>query len=428
MVHMRHQGLTSSHISLHGARQEGFSLIAVIGILAVITIGLSLISPAFVKNIDLRHQETERLQLRRMADGIQTYLEQNKAFPPSLISLIPDYVPFSAAQLTANAHGFPRYYVTHPDMIGFNNSTGLSAGGLVNSRFLLLSNLTQDVAPTITTPAEFETWWGMDESATPGLHIHQGNIGQLFYSLAITPQGNGASFFINTTPATDSGGGLLPTHNAFHLLGTMIGFDENTTYSVPEVQFALTTNTAYWFDPLCSTAKQWNPLDSNCGSLGTVRDEFNTVAYNGNDGTQSWVNDWQETGEADGPASGKMQVVADPQCAAGNCFQFGGGGGGPPTFVSRETDLSGATSATLTFSYLRTTGGNGGNISVQVSGDGGALWTILQTYTMNGSDASPVPQLFDITAFIAANTQVQFVRSGNVKRFLLADNIEISWN
>jgi len=121
-------------------------------------------------------------------------------------------------------------------------------------------------------------------------------------------------------------------------------------------------------------------------------------------------------------------VVANPQCAAGNCFQLGGGGGGLATSVSREANLTGAATATLTFSYLRTAGSNGGNIKVQASGDGGASWTNLQTYTMNGSDASQVPQSFDLTAFIAANTQIQFVRSGNVSRFLLVDNIEIAWN
>ena len=119
-------------------------------------------------------------------------------------------------------------------------------------------------SPTITTPVEFETWWTTSESLAPNLHLHRSNVGHLFYSLAITPEGNGASYFISTTPATDSGGGLLPTHNAFHLVGTMIGFDEAATYSLPEVQFALTTNTAYWFDPLCSATKQWNPLDPSC--------------------------------------------------------------------------------------------------------------------------------------------------------------------
>jgi len=264
MEHSSRRDLDSSNIPLDAFPQGGFSLIAVIGVLAVIAVGLSLVTPALVQIFDRRHQETERLQLERIADGIQTYLEQNKAFPPSLASLISDYVPFSAAQLTTNAHGFPRYYAAHPTMIGFNNSTGLSAAELVDARFLLLSNLTQDIAPTITTPAEFETWWTTNESLFPNLHLYRSNVGHLFYSLAITPLGNGASYFISTAPATDSGGGLLPTHNAFHLVGTMIGFDEEATYSLPEVQFALTANTAYWFDPPCSVTKQWNPLDPSC--------------------------------------------------------------------------------------------------------------------------------------------------------------------
>jgi type II secretory pathway pseudopilin PulG len=419
------RGLHSSDNRLAHFAQEGLSLIAVIGVLAVITIGLSLVTPALVHIWDRQHQETEGLQLHLIADGIHTYLEQNKAFPPSLASLAPDHVTFSAAQLTTNARGFPRYYAVHPAMVGLNNSTGLSAAELVDTRFLLITNLIQDAAPTITTPAEFETWWTTDESLIPNLHIHRGNVGHLFYSLAITPKGNGASFFISTAPATDSGGGLLPTHNAFHLVGTTIGFDEATTYSLPEVQFALTTNTAYWFNPFCLATKQWNPLDPPCDNL---RDEFNAIAYNGNDGTHNWVNDWQETGEADGPTSGKMQVAANSHCAAGNCFELGGGGGGPSTEVTREGDLSGGTSATFTFSYRRSTGANGGSIKVEVSGNGGGSWATLQTYNMNGSDASQVPESFDITAYIASNTQVRFVRSGNVKRRYYADNIVIAWN
>ncbi len=424
-----HSRVSSSPLIFNQLRHNGFSLIVVIGILAVITLSLSLIAPAFIQIWNQRHHDQEDQHLHRIAGGIQTFLEQNKAFPPSLASLAPDYVLFSIAQLSINARGFPRYFSIHPTMMGFNNRTGLTTAELPDTRFLLITNLVQDAAPIITTSAEFETWWAMDESTVPNLHIHRSNVGHMFFSLSITPEGNGASYFISASPSTDSGGGLLPAHNAFHLVGTTIGLDEGATFAIPEIQFALTTNTAYWFDPLCTATKQWNPFDPICGgATGTVRDEFLAIAFNGNDGTQNWVSDWQETGEADGPTSGKMQVVTDAQCSAGNCFQFGGGGGGASTSVSREVDLSGATTATLTFSYRRTAGGNGGNIKVQVSGDGGASWTNLQTYTMNASDTSQIPQTFDISTFIAVNTQIQFVRSGNVNRFLLADNIEIAWN
>jgi len=121
----------------------------------------------------------------------------------------------------------------------------LSIAELANGRFLLISDLMQDATPNITTSAEFENWWNTNESSTPNLKIHRGNIAHLFYMLTITPEGNGASFFISAAPATDSGWGLLPTHNVFHLVGTKMGFDEPTTYTFPEVQFSLTTNTAY---------------------------------------------------------------------------------------------------------------------------------------------------------------------------------------
>ncbi len=267
-----------SSIPLAIVPQRGFSLIALIGVLAVITIGLSLVTPAFVRMWDQRHQDTEDQQLRLIAEGIRTYLDQNKAFPPSLASLVPKYVPFSAAQVTTNARGFPRHYAIHPAMAGFNNSTGLSVAELVNVRFLLVSNLTQDAAPTITTAAEFEAWWTMDESLVPDLHIQRNNIGNVFYSLAITPEGNGAA-----APATNSVGNVLPAHNAFHLVGTTIGFDEADTYSSPEVQFALTTNTRYWFDPNCTTDKQWNPISPNC--LGPL------VLYTFEEGSGTTVND-----------------------------------------------------------------------------------------------------------------------------------------
>ena len=82
--------------------------------------------------------------------------------------------------------------------------------------------------------------------------------------------------------------------------------------------------------------------------------------------------------------------------------------------LSREADLSGFTSAILSFSYRRAlTGvGNGGSVVLQVSANGGGSWTTLQSYPLDASDASPVPQSFDITPYISANTQIRFLGAG----------------
>ncbi len=407
---------------------KGISLIGIIGFLALMTIGLAMFSGTIVRVWDRQQQDTEDRELGNIATGILMYLDQNKSFPPNLAALTPDYAPFSTLQISRNARGFPRYLALHPALAGFQNSTGLQAGNLPDARFLVISHLSQDAAVSITTPADFESWWSTDESTTPNLKISRGHFASHFLSLGLNPQGNGGSVFIHNQPI-NSNGGLLPTQTRFHLAGTTVGFDENNTYVNPEVIFGLTTNTTYWFDPTCSTNKRWNPLDPTCGTGFTVKDEFTNLAFDGNNGTQNWSLSWQESGESDGPTVGKIQVVLDSHCATGNCMRLGGGGGGPSTEARREVNLSGASTATLTFTYRREVIGNSGQIRLEASNNGGSTWTTLQTYSLNTSDVTQIPQSFNLTPFISSNTQIQFRRNGNtLNRYYFADDIQIAWD
>ncbi|HBP86837.1 MAG TPA: hypothetical protein DD706_03975 [Nitrospiraceae bacterium] len=256
--------LPSPHRQLDPSDPEaGMTLIVVIALLAIISIGLSAVSPSMVRHWDRNSEDRETRDLQLIANGVIAYLRQNNTFPASLTILSPDYVPLPPAQITRNTRGFPRYFSVHPSIAGFQNSTGLPGGELVNARFLLISNLSQDAAPAISTPAAFETWWNTNESTTPPLTIHRGTVAHLFYTLSLIPKGNGASFSIDHQP-THSNGALLPAHGSFHLLGTEIGLDEDNTYTTPDILFGLTTNTAYWFDPLCVANKRWNPLSPTC--------------------------------------------------------------------------------------------------------------------------------------------------------------------
>lgn len=408
---------------------NGFTLLALIGILAAMSILAAVLLPNSISRLFQHALDTEQEHLERIAKGIKVYLNQNLAFPPTLASLNPDYVPYPTAQLTDNERGYDRYYYVHPTMDSFSNPAGLASSDVKDARFLLISNLTQDEAPTITNASEFETWWTTDASATPGLHIYRDNVGWLFYQLTIDQDGNGGSYQLNGT-ATNSGGGPLTTHTKHHLIGTPIKFDEANTYATPEVQFALTTNTAYWFDPNCTAGKQWNPLDPDCVSGGDVYDQFTTVAYNGNDGSENWSNSWQELGESDGTSSGRVRVRSSGKCASGNCLRIGGNevsisGRG----LTREADLSAATTATLTFSYRRKVPEGSASVTLAVSDDGGTGWTNLQTYNLNVSDGSPIPQSFDITAYMASNTQIRFLGSGTTEwsQFIFVDNVRIQW-
>ncbi len=206
------------------------------------------------------------------------------------------------------------------------------------------------------------------------------------------------------------GNGLPPDYTKSYLseygLCTFIG-DLNGDIETDFADFAICA--AYWQNQNDDTE--------------TVRDEFNSVSYSGNDGTQNWNNNWQEAGEADGPSSGLLQVVTDGTMRIGDKNakdQL-------TRSLSREADLSGATMATLTYDYVVENMGGDGYVSVQVSSDGGSNWDTLVVYLYDDVSGS---ESFDITPYVSSNTQIRFATGSEskIKMYLYVDNIQIEYD
>ena len=164
-----------------------------------------------------------------------------------------------------------------------------------------------------------------------------------------------------------------------------------------------------------------------------VADNFSAVSYGQNDGSASWTGDWLEVNESDGPGAGIARVNGS-NCSSGNCLRLGVVSGGTgqtygDTGVLREVDLSGASSATLTFNYR--TGFSGGIALVRlfVSGNGGTSWQQLQQYFIASTSFTAIPQTFDLTPYIANNTQIRFLADGfNAVSGFYVDDIDITHN
>jgi len=143
-------------------------------------------------------------------------------------------------------------------------------------------------------------------------------------------------------------------------------------------------------------------------STQTYRDNFDNESYAGNNGTTPWSGNWLESGESDGPGSGRVRVVTRSECIAGSCGRLSAGSN-TTAGIHRRADLAGASSATLTFSYRRTkSGGAAGLVRVSVSSNGGGAWSTLATHTLDASDGSPLVQRFEITPYVTTQTQVRF--------------------
>ncbi len=182
------------------------------------------------------------------------------------------------------------------------------------------------------------------------------------------------------------------------------------------------------------------PLQSTSG-VNSVADDLDPgTGYDGNDGTQPWTTSWQESGESNGPGSGLLQVVSDSTyCASGKCLYLGDYNktSGGPWALTRRADLSGATSATLSYNFGMDHRHNEGFLKAQVRSGGGS-WTTLETYVIddNFPDLSGVSKSFDISAHIASDTEVRFLllredpansTSDEVEGYFYIDNIRIDF-
>ncbi len=157
------------------------------------------------------------------------------------------------------------------------------------------------------------------------------------------------------------------------------------------------------------------------GGSSTVRDQFDAVSYSNNQGTANWNGAWTEVGDNPNgsPSSGKTAISGGALSIA--AWQ-------QDSQVWRSANLSGATSATLTFARNNQMSGNN-QIAVEVSGDGGTNWSTLFTYTRS-ANAGVGTDSFDISAFASADTRIRWrVASNNGSMdAVTVDNVQIAYS
>ncbi|MFL6244478.1 MAG: C25 family cysteine peptidase [Thermoanaerobaculia bacterium] len=159
------------------------------------------------------------------------------------------------------------------------------------------------------------------------------------------------------------------------------------------------------------------------GTGNNVFDQFGTNAYTNNNGNNNWTGNWIENDGGGGGATGGAILVTGGQ------LRIGDGVAGIPD-IYREADLLGTPGLNMGMAYLRfdyTTSANleaSDQVSVQISNNGGASYTTLETF----SDDSTGTRSYDITAFIANNTRVRFLVAGGLggTEFFFFDNVQIS--
>jgi uncharacterized repeat protein (TIGR01451 family) len=149
-------------------------------------------------------------------------------------------------------------------------------------------------------------------------------------------------------------------------------------------------------------------------TCSTYLDQFSSVSYSRNDGSQNWAGNWIETNDDGSPSNGYISVVS-------TSLQLTGGGSLPR--IEREANLSALTSATLTFDYSQSGTESSDTLVVEVSNNGGTSWTTIQTILGGGSS-----QAFstDVSTYISSNFRVRLTVDANrTNDKFSVDNVQI---
>ena len=159
----------------------------------------------------------------------------------------------------------------------------------------------------------------------------------------------------------------------------------------------------------------------------TFWDNFNTVSYSNNNGTLSFSEDWQESGDDNDPTSGRIEINS-------NQLRFENMDGAE---ISRKLDMAGGTGVTLSMSYNRTSGnerirvqlwnGSGFNTIAVLSGTGTVNYTLAANEI---SAASEIRFVSDSGGW--SNGEIIFVDnvlfSGNFPPNITIDDVTVNEN
>ena len=215
---------------------------------------------------------------------------------------------------------------------------------------------------------------------------------------------------LNVTKSSSVVGSVTPGSNITYTI--VISNASASVYSGITVTDAIPSGVSY----VANSATNVGPLVTN----DTVLDNFTNITFSENDGTKSWLNSWQELGEANGATNGYV-LVTNMWSAYQLEIQRTGYG------AWRSANIAGYTNAILSFNYRRNLGAGQTNF-VRISTNS-QPWVTIMTFTGLVSDAATQTTNYNINGYISTNTAIMFTNfnAGVANSNVAFDNVQIQF-
>lgn len=153
---------------------KGFTLLEMIGVMAVLAILAAALAPNVVQMVDEGYYQAERKSLRTLADGLEQYIASSKQIPAGSAwhTAVADMVALPLSRVEQNDKRYRRQVYFDPRFLtttdrtwnGYTQTTGLSSPP--NSpRIMLVSNLRGEVRANLNSHTAFEAVWQQADGA-----------------------------------------------------------------------------------------------------------------------------------------------------------------------------------------------------------------------------------------------------------------------
>jgi len=180
------------------AKQGGFSLIELIGVLAIMSILASIILPNMLKRMDIANADAEAHNLVSLASELEQYITTQFSIPSSntWASAVASVSALPINEVSNNPYGFKRGFYVDPkfftatDLVfaGYQQTAGLLTAP-VSPRIILVSDLKGDALPAPTSSAAFDAIWNQTAAAnvleSDSLKIHRIYLGHVFHPVLL---------------------------------------------------------------------------------------------------------------------------------------------------------------------------------------------------------------------------------------------------
>ncbi|MEM8982948.1 MAG: type II secretion system protein [Pseudomonadota bacterium] len=198
-------------------RSTGFTLLELIGVMAVIAILSAALAPAVFQAIDDAYAAAEDTNLERIGDDLVRYIRAYGVIPTRQTATISAALAtesnLPAQRISENQRGFQRLFYFDPQFFsspdsqwnGYTQTTGLAAAPL-SPRVMIISNLGANVAQQPATSAAFNAIWNQVPGAaiieSDRVKIHRLNLRNLFHRVLLTNENSSqAGYRLNLAAA-----------------------------------------------------------------------------------------------------------------------------------------------------------------------------------------------------------------------------------